>query len=51
MLACSALLLPFVMRGSSIGKKSGLAFLVLYAIYLGVLIMLAVHGGPSHPSR
>lgn len=51
MLACSALLLPFVMRGSSIGKKSGLAFLVLYAIYLGVLIMLAIHGGPSHPSR
>jgi cation:H+ antiporter len=42
MLASSALLLPFVLGRRSIGKLTGLAFLALYAIYLGVLIMLAI---------
>ncbi|MGD1886383.1 MAG: calcium/sodium antiporter [Cohaesibacteraceae bacterium] len=55
MLACSAILLPFVLRGASIGKKTGLVFLALYTIYLAFLVMLAVHGyphgGPPHPPR
>lgn len=42
MLGASALLLPFVIGKLTIGKKTGLAFLALYAIYLGVLIMKAV---------
>lgn len=41
MLGASALLLPFVIGKLTIGKKTGLAFLALYAIYLGVLIMKA----------
>lgn len=42
MLGASALLLPYVIGKLTIGKKTGLAFLALYAIYLGVLVMKAV---------
>ncbi|MFK7792268.1 MAG: calcium/sodium antiporter [Devosiaceae bacterium] len=42
MLASSALLLPLVLMKITIGKKIGLAFLALYAIYLGVLIASAI---------
>lgn len=42
MLASSALLLPLVLMKKTIGWKTGLAFLAAYAIYLGVLIAMAV---------
>lgn len=42
MLASSALLLPLVLMKITIGKRIGLAFLALYAIYLGVLIAKAM---------
>ncbi|MFN3169948.1 MAG: calcium/sodium antiporter [Hyphomicrobiales bacterium] len=42
MLASSALLLPLVMMKMTIGRKIGLAFLALYAIYLGLLIAKAM---------
>lgn len=41
MLGASALLLPFVIGKLTIGKKTGLAFLTLYAIYLAVLVAKA----------
>jgi cation:H+ antiporter len=44
MLASSAILLPYVLFRWTIGKKTGLAFLGLYAIYMGALIMKAVGG-------
>ncbi|MEM6711267.1 MAG: calcium/sodium antiporter [Pseudomonadota bacterium] len=37
MLASSLLLLPFILTKRSIGRLSGVAFLVLYAVYLGTL--------------
>lgn len=43
MLGASALLLPYVVGKLTIGKKTGLAFLALYAIYLTVLIAKAVN--------
>lgn len=42
MLASSALLLPLVLMKMTIGRKIGLAFLALYAIYLGLLIAKAM---------
>lgn len=42
MLASSAILLPFVLFRWTIGKKTGLVFLALYAIYMGALIMKAI---------
>lgn len=42
MLGASALLLPFVIGKLTIGRKTGLAFLALYAIYLAVLVTMAV---------
>lgn len=42
MLASSAILLPFVLKKWTIGKKTGLAFLAIYAIYLGALIAKAM---------
>lgn len=44
MLASSALLLPLVLMKMTIGRKIGLAFLALYAIYLGLLIAKAIGG-------
>ena len=42
MLASSLLLLPFVLGRRAIGRLSGLAFLALYAIYLGSLTFTAI---------
>jgi cation:H+ antiporter len=42
MLGASALLLPYVIGNRTIGKKTGLVFLALYAIYLSVLVAKAI---------